>query len=276
MLFGWGSDIVLYSWLRAKFGGKNLIFLSQNLIFNPGNMNMKQRMRYWLYRMALKSKKFHVTVNSPQLVDYYAKVFHCSKDKFHVVYDSMNLSESEQQMVRDRSESEAPYVFFGGKAFRDVETFVKIVKSLPAIKFKAVLLKDMILPEMYQLSNLEVYHDLDSAYFYRILNNAAVCYIPLKATIPCGLYVMQHAILMDIPIVSTETLSMRTIVPDDNHGFLLQRGDAKGMADRIQMLLQDKDLKAMVTKNAKENMKDMPPEAVAKQICDALNEVIKT
>lgn len=31
-----------------------------------------------------------------------------------------------------------------------------------------------------------------------------------------------------------------------------------------------------VTKNAKENIKNMTPEAVAKQICDALNEVIKS
>ncbi len=94
ILFGWGTDIVLYSWLKNKIlGGKKKIkFVSQNLIFNPEMMNIKQRIRYWLYRFALKDKSFNVTVNSPLLVDFYAKLFHCDKKKFHVVYDSMSLS----------------------------------------------------------------------------------------------------------------------------------------------------------------------------------------
>ena len=49
LLFGWGTDIVLYSWLKNKIWGgkKKLKFVSQNLVFNPENMNMKQRVRYW-------------------------------------------------------------------------------------------------------------------------------------------------------------------------------------------------------------------------------------
>lgn len=274
ILFGWGTDIVLYSWLKNKiWGGKKLNFVSQNLIFNPEGMNIKQRVRYWMYRLALKDKRFSVTVNSPVLVDFYAKLFHCSKNKFHVVYDSMSLSESESQMIRNRDITE-PYVFFGGKAYRDVETFVKIVKLLPNVKFKAVILKNMIIPEMKRLKNLEVFHDLESSEFYRILNNSSVCCIPLKASIPCGLFVMQHAILMDIPIVATETMSMRTIVPDDNHGFLLHRGDAKGMAEKIELILDNENIRNKITSRAKENMKNMTPEAVGRQICDTLDKVV--
>ena len=33
----------------------------------------------------------------PVLVDFYAKLFHCDKKKFHVVYDSMSLSPKEEQ-----------------------------------------------------------------------------------------------------------------------------------------------------------------------------------
>lgn len=277
ILFGWGGDIVLYSWLKNRIlGGKKKIkFVSQNLIFNPEAMNIKQRIRYWLYRFALKDKNFNVTVNSPVLVEFYAKLFHCNKKKFHVVYDSMSLSPKEKQRNYEHHIVERPYVFFGGKAFRDVETFIKIVKLLPAVEFKAVILKNMIMPEMNNLNNLEVYHDLNTEEFYNILKDASVCCIPLKASIPCGLFVMQHAILMDVPIVATDTMSMRTIVPDDTHGFLLPRGDAKGMAEKIELILRDDKIRKVITFNAKENMKNMTPDAVGKQICDVLDEIIK-
>ena len=85
---------------------------------------------------------------------------------------------------------------------------------------------------------------------------------------------MQHAILMEIPIISTITMSLRTIVPDDNHGFLLQRGNAKGMAEKIELLLSNKDVRSHIVCNAKDNMKNMTPEAVGKQICEVLDKVM--
>ena len=86
---------------------------------------------------------------------------------------------------------------------------------------------------------------------------------------------MQHAILMRIPIVSTETFSMRTIVPDDNHGFLMKRGDATGIAKKIEMLLNNRDLCEKIVNNAKDNMKNMTPDAVGNQICNVLDEINK-
>lgn len=187
----------------------------------------------------------------------------------------MSLSPKEKQRNYEHRIVERPYVFFGGKAFRDIKTFIKIVKLLPAVQFKAVILKNMIMPEMNNLNNLEVYHDLNTEEFYNILNDASVCCIPLKASIPCGLFVMQHAILMNVPIVATDTMSMRTIIPDDTHGFLLPRGDAEGMAEKIELILRDDKIRKVITYNAKENMKNMTPDAVGKQICDVLDEIIK-
>lgn len=251
-----------------------MTFVNQNLICNPEGKRLKQRLRIWLTRWALHCKNYQVTVNSPALVDFYAEVFKCSKDKFYVVYDSMSLSEEEELMVCNRQPGDEPYVFFGGKAFRDVKTFLKIVKLLPKVKFKAVVLKSMMVPEMDSLKNLEVFHDITPTEFYQILNNASVCCISLAASVPCGVGVMQHAILMDIPIVSTETMSMRTIIPDDEHGYLLPRGDAQGMAQKIEILLQDNNLCQTITAKAKKNMENMTPEAVAKQICNVLDKVI--
>lgn len=274
ILFGWGTDICLFAMLRNILGfkRKNLIYLSQNLIFNPLGKGIKHKIRGILYKYALKLDNFYVTVNSPALVDYYASFFRCKKNKFFLVYDSMSLSETEESLKQNRTTNK-PYVFFGGKSYRDINTFLRIVKLLPTVSFKAVLLENMITPEMMQLNNLEIFHNVEYDKFYEILNNAEVCCIPLNALIPCGLFVMQHAILLDIPIVSTETLSMRTIVPNDEYGFLLKMGDAEGMAQKIQLLLNNKELKEKITLNAKKNMDLMKPKAVAQQICNAINQI---
>lgn len=221
----------------------------------------------------MKSKWFKVTVNAPELISYYSNTFHCFKDKFNLVYDSINLNESEEQMIKFRQEQDTRYVFFGGKAFRDVDTFVKIVKLLPTVHFKAVVLKDMIVPGMKGLKNLEIFQDVDKEEFYKILCGASVCCIPLNATIPCGLYVMQHAILMGIPIVSTNTPSMRTIVPNDNYGYLLERGDACGMAQRVKELLANKEIAKNIAKAAYSNMYKFTPKAVATQLCELLTTI---
>lgn len=277
ILFGWGGDLCLFAWLIGLFGNKKITYLSQNLIINPeiSHVRLHRRIRFYLYKIALKSKSFMVTVNAPGLSQFYSNIFNCSPQKFYVVYDSMSLSEEETGLLHAQKalDKKDPYVFFGGKSFRDIPTFLQVVRLLPNVKFKAVILKDMILPEMAQLKNLEVLHDLEINEFYRILSNATVCCIPLKANVPCGLYVMQHAILMGIPIVSTETPSMRTIIPNDDYGFLLPREDSFGMANKVENLLHDEDLIRKVTSAAKINMEKFTPESVAEQLCDVIDTI---
>ena len=50
-------------------------------------------------------------------------------------------------------------------------------------------------------------------------------------------------------------------------------GDSEGMAKKIQLLLNNKELRKKITLNAQRHMDLMKPEAVAKQICSAINEV---
>lgn len=272
VLFGWGGDLCLFAWLRSLFGFKKLLFLNQNLIVNPELTNSHQIIRRLLYRLAFRSKRFFVTVNSPDLIDFYSKMFHCDKSKFIVVYDSMSVDESEVASLD--KDNQNPYVFFGGKQDRDIDTFLNVVKRNPNIKFKAVILKNDIKDEMAEIPNLEVFHDVPKEKFFEILDNATACCIPLKAKSPCGVSVMQHAILCDIPIVSTDTPSMRAIVPSDSYGFLLPRGDAEGMSEKLKMVMLDSSLRETITQNAKANMDHMTPHAVGLQICDALDKVI--
>ena len=275
LIFGWGADVALYAWLRSRLGRKRCMFLSQNLIVPPieENRGIKKRVRFLMYKMALKSKNFYVTVNSPQLIDFYSSMFDCSRDKFKLVYDAMRLNEKMEDDVKNRDGNDM-YVFCGGKAHRDVDTFVKIVKAMPEVKFKVIFLKSMLTDEMFKLPNLDVLHDVEIDKFYEVLSGASLCCIPLKSEAPCGIYVMQHAILMGIPIISTETRSMRAIVPNDEYGYLLKRGDVDGMVSRLRLLLADKNIYKSIAENAKANMVNFTPLSVSKQLITAMKQVM--
>lgn len=53
---------------------------------------------------------------------------------------------------------------------------------------------------------------------------------------------MQKAIMLHTPIVSTDTFSMRTIVPDDSCGYLLPMGDVEGLRSKLTVLLADEKI----------------------------------
>ena len=52
----------------------------------------------------------------------------------------------------------------------------------------------------YVFLNLEIFTDIPRNEFYEMLNNATVCCIPLKSKAPCGLYVMQHTLIVVEPV----------------------------------------------------------------------------
>ena len=99
---------------------------------------------------------------------------------------------------------------------------------------KLVIPSGMVLSEMKSLKNLEVRCNIPKDESNRIMCMSSVVCIPLSSMRPCGLSVMQKGILMQLPIVSTDTPSMRIIIPDDNYGYLLSMGDAKGLANKVE------------------------------------------
>ena len=276
LLFGWGGDICIYTYIINSIlhlGGGKKTFFHQNLIVKTERLDWKNKLRFRMYKWALNKRNFIATVNSESLIDYYDSFFKCGKGKFHVVYDSMTLSDEEKSAISCRDEDREPYVFFGGKAFRDVNTFLKIVDLLPNVKFKAVVLPDMLPKNMKTYSNLEVFCNIERHEFNAIMSNAMICCIPLSATVPCGLSVIQKAMLMGIPVVSTITPSMRTIIPDNRYGFLYPQGDAESMADGIVKLLNTKGLYDKTVLNGFKSMERFTPENVARQLYNALNEI---
>ena len=81
---------------------------------------------------------------------------------------------------------------------------------------------------------------------------------------------MQHTILLNIPIVSTETFSMRTIIPNDDCGYLMPMDDIQGMSEKVQMLMDNEVMRNKLTGNALANFDKFSSKKVGKQLCDSI------
>lgn len=228
------------------------------------------KLRYWLYKKAFDENRFFVTVNADGLTGLYSKMFGVDEDKFYLVYDSMGNNKGISAVYKKKD-----YVFCGGKMQRDYDCFARVVRRCPQIQFKAVFLEHFITDEMRSLKNLEVYHDIPFDVYYKLQNEAKVTCIPLNADTPCGLYTMQHAALTDTVIVSTDTMSMRTVIPSDDYGYLCDRGDDKTMAERVSFLMTHEAERQSMARHAKNNMEKFKPREVAKQLADAMFSVAK-
>ena len=266
IIFGWGGDIGVYAWLFGRLLGLNRDFYSQNLIIRDKSGGLKSKFRYNLYRKALQSDNFRMSVNAPELVKFYSDFFKCSPSKFDVVLDSMEVDGN----IKIENDVDKPYVFCGGKAARDVESFIEIVRRMPDVNFKCVFPPSIVTTEMKALPNLKIKTDLPKEEFDTILANAEICCIPLKSKAPCGLLVMQTAALYKIPIVSTETFSMRTVVPDDSCGFLLPMHDVENMVVKLRIILEDNELKKRISDNCYNNAAKFSPAYVGKDLCSKI------
>jgi glycosyltransferase involved in cell wall biosynthesis len=272
LLFLWGGDLPVFSFLFSKLLLKRRNILGQNLILHKANVEDRwsQKIRYWIYKWALHTQHFHMTVNSQPLVDFYSEWFGCKKDRFFVVYDSMALNATEKKILESRGTRNEFYVFCGGKEQRDIEGFLKVVEMMPDVKFKAVFRKRDMPADYHPLKNLELYHDTTREEFYQIMAGASVCLLPLKSTSPCGLSVAQKAMLMELNIISTETPSMRTLIPNDDYGFLLPMYDYESIAKKIEALRDNKSLCHFQREKALERMRIFSAKNVGKQLCNAI------
>lgn len=81
---------------------------------------------------------------------------------------------------------------------------------------------------------------------------------------------MQKAIMLHTPIVSTDTFSMRTIVPDDTCGYLLPMGDVEGLRSKLTVLLADEKLRKQVADAALANFDKFTPGSVGRRIVEEI------
>lgn len=88
--------------------------------------------------------------------------------------------------------------------------------------------------------------------------------------------VIAEAMASGIPVVACDVGGVKHMIKDGSTGFLVKVGDVKELADKIEILLTDKDLRdRMGCKAREEARRRYHPDVIAKKTIDAYREILK-
>lgn len=134
-LFVFGGEEGIKLWFLSRLLFRPRMILIHNLIFDPERIRYSKigRIKKWMYKIAFRSKSFFATVNSSGLIPIYSELFGCEKECFFVVNDSMEITN--EMLELSKKDKIEKYVFCGGKAYRDLECFIRVVENLPSVNF---------------------------------------------------------------------------------------------------------------------------------------------
>jgi D-inositol-3-phosphate glycosyltransferase len=85
-----------------------------------------------------------------------------------------------------------------------------------------------------------------------------------------------EAMACGTPVVASETGGLAFLVRDGETGFHIPAGDAAALADRLQLLLEDAELRLRLGRQAAEHAKQYAWPLIARRIVDLYQDVIKS
>ena len=268
IIIGWSyyQGIALYLVSILLF--RKRLIIANNLILDEYGTGFLYKIREFLHKFPLLSAKFIPTVNAEGLKEMYSQKFKYSKNRFKKVNDSYD-------QYFEISESYNPgdgFIFSGGTANRDLECLINVAKSCPDTKFIGCFLKQQVdnILSLGKPDNLILYHDLPISEFYDLLKQSSAVMIPLKDNRASGLIVVYRSILLRKPIITTETHSMKEVIPDEQCGFLCKIGDYKHMSKCVKEILSKEDLCLSMTNKAFNHMKQYNSTRCVKQFMDII------
>jgi len=151
---------------------------------------------------------------------------------------------------------------------------MRVAELMPDVKFKGIFSKRQLPPDLHVPNNVDLLTDVDYHTFYETFANAAICMMPLNAISPCGLSVVQKAMLMGLNIVGTDTPSMRVLIPNKEHGLLTPMGDAEAMAKAVRYVIDNTDVAATMRANNAMLMDELfSPRAVSNQLINVIEKI---
>jgi len=266
------SDIIVsWNFIVGAFAGFfcKILFLKRtilsiNMISNEKGFFNKM-VRKIVYNKAFNYPKFYATVNSEELIDSYSNNFIINRAHFFLLPDC----------IRHEYEN-APYsignkkVFCGGEAMRDWPTLFKAAKLLPSVKFVGVARRKLFDTKLEIPANVEMYYDTEPDFFYEQLKKSSLVALPLSTKAPAGLIVMIQAALLSKPIIITKTSSTLNYIENMRNGILVSLGNETELAERIEYLTLNNDVRRNLAENMFIDIKRFSPENYAKKIMKIL------
>jgi len=237
-------------WLSRKFGIKNILSLHGGDIFDPSKKVSPHRK--WYFKSAVRWVLNHsnILIAQSQNTKSNTVKFYSPNKEIKVIplpYNPVTF----RPVLRDELKllDQNKYLISVGRLIKrkDYATLLKALTLLDE-NIEVILIGDG--PEKYNLSTLAIqygiHHRLHFTGFiseeqkYQYLGNADV-YVLSSLHEGFGI-VLQEAMQVGLPIVSTNNGGQVDIVKDGENGFLVEVGDADAIASKINQLLSDPKL----------------------------------
>ena len=171
----WWISYILY---------KNIHIIATNLALKDDS-SLKTLFMIFLYRVALKSKRFTLTVTSQQYGETKQKHLH-SFHKLPLLRDYGHFPGYAKE-YQDKGKR----IFCGGNTQRDWISCVNLAKQMPDWRFMLVGWKN---EEQIEIpKNIKRIERLPFPHFMQVMRDSTIVYVPVKWNCPAGLIVMMEA-----------------------------------------------------------------------------------
>lgn len=242
--------------LRIK---RNIILM--NMMDNPSASGAGKRLLYDGLR------PISIGVNSEALISRYVEQYRFDRKRFFLLEDCYSNFGIELLRKGDDYPQDGGYVFCGGTTYRDWHLFVETARRCPHIPFIGVARKQLFnetpLPE-----NLTIYFDLDNASFNEYLRRCRLLFMPLTVDTQGGQIVIFSAGLLKKPVVTTDTLTIRTYMDDPADGRIIPRGDVEAAVEAVSTLYADEALRRRLGASLYARIRRFSPENFYRRIAD--------
>ncbi len=138
------------------------------------------------------------------------------------------------------------------KAAKDIKGTVLILGDGPEKPFLEKLINDYKLKNVRLLRYMKPDEELDFHAFYK---RADVYVAPSVWKEPLGLVILE-AMAAGCPVIATKTGGIGSIIKDGVNGFLVKPRDSKSIAEKVNLLLENEELRKKMAKKAQEIVKE--------------------
>lgn len=208
----------IISILSSLFGHRNMVLMN---FLTPTKRN---GILGWVVKQTVSNPRNNILVNSIESEKQYRDIYGLNTDKcarFHYFPDVYDNAEKfinpEDRIIENR------YFFSGGMSNRDWKLLTKVAQRLPHFKFVCCALQNdfdsqvEIIPD-----NMEVYYNISSELYYKLMCDSYCVLLPLKNNSVSGLINILKAIQMGVPCYVSNIPGTKQYYSKNASHFLLQ------------------------------------------------------
>jgi glycosyltransferase involved in cell wall biosynthesis len=223
--------LYLFFLTRLLFEKREIIVLN---IMLSDHKDIITNIKRYLFKLMLKNEHVYPTVTSYNLSSHYKKLLNLPKKEFYLLHDCYGgLGEYKRSYKNGEG-----YVFCGGINGRDWSGLLEIAKLLPNVKFVIVGPKKDTLGN-HGLSNIDYYFDIPFQKFQELIEDCSVLALPLNTQYPAGLIVIFTAGLISKPVITTDNITLREYITNEENGILVKLGDYENFAKELNLLISN-------------------------------------